>query len=318
MTCSPSQTAPRADTSDGRERIRTRALAVLGLHGIAALAAASTDEATRDAGIATSLMDLFRATGDREAFECLVQWAGPQLHARIRSRLRGMGSHFDANEVLQDTIVNIYRYPDRFLASRPGAFAAWSSTIVDNAIRRLLRRARTGPDVALSPTEVLCQQPDLHAAEPDQAAQDHEECVATMSAFGVLLGCYLAAYQTLSERERFVLQMVEVRQMRYAELATVLAIRPEALKMIVFRARNRTRQPRRAGPSPGRVARARDRLSAGSPARASAPSRRSCGCCVARADQRRLRPRAEVVSAPACVAHAGDSARRAEAVDQRS
>nr|HET7859075.1 hypothetical protein [Caldimonas sp.] len=43
----------------------------------------------------------------------------------------------------------------------------------------------------------------------------------------------------LSERERFVLQMVEVRCMRYAALAAVLAIRPEALKMIVFRARKR-------------------------------------------------------------------------------
>jgi len=36
-----------------------------------------------------------------------------------------------------------------------------------------------------------------------------------------------------------VLQMVEVRRMRYAELAAVLGIRPEALKMVVFRARKR-------------------------------------------------------------------------------
>mgnify|MGYP000337793664 CR=1 FL=1 len=42
-----------------------------------------------------------------------------------------------------------------------------------------------------------------------------------------------------SDRERFVLQMVEVRQTRYAELATVLGIRAEAIKMVVFRARKR-------------------------------------------------------------------------------
>jgi DNA-directed RNA polymerase specialized sigma24 family protein len=33
--------------------------------------------------------------------------------------------------------------------------------------------------------------------------------------------------------------MVEVRGLRYAELAKVLRIRPEALKMVVFRARKR-------------------------------------------------------------------------------
>jgi RNA polymerase sigma factor (sigma-70 family) len=238
MTCSPSQSAPRPAASDLRERIRNRAEALLDGHAMP-VAAGIVEPAVQEAALATSLMDLYRRTGDAEVFDCLVQWVTPQLHARVRSRLRNLGASYDPQEVLQDAIVNIYRYPDRFDASRPGAFAAWSSTIVDNAIRRLLRRARTGPDVALSPTEVLCQQPDLHAAEPDQAAQDHEECVATMSAFGVLLGCYLAAYQTLSERERFVLQMVEVRQMRYLELAGVLAIRPEALKMVVFRARKR-------------------------------------------------------------------------------
>jgi RNA polymerase sigma factor (sigma-70 family) len=239
MTCSPSQPAPRADSSDGRERIRTRALALLAQHGVEPLAPGAPDEATRDAGLATALMDLFRTSADRDVFDCLVQWAGPQLHARIRSRLRGMGAVFDANEILQDTIVNVYRYPDRFLATRPGAFAAWSSTIVDNAIRRQMRRQRQGADVALSSPELLQEHADVAMREPSLAAQDHEECSATAHAFALVLQCYLAAFRTLSEREQFVLQMVEVRRMRYAELAGVLAIRPEALKMIVFRARKR-------------------------------------------------------------------------------
>jgi RNA polymerase sigma factor (sigma-70 family) len=239
MTCSPSQTAMRADASDGRERIRTRALDLCERYGAERIALQAADPATRDAGLATSLMDLFRRTSDREVFETLVQWTGPQLQARIRSRLRGLGAMFDANEILQDTIVNIYRYPDRFLAARPGAFAAWSSTIVDNAIRRQLRRQRQGVDLALSAPEVLQEQADAAVREPSLMAQDSEECSATAGAFALLLQCYLAAYRTLSEREQFVLQMVEVRNLRYAELAVVLAIRPEALKMIVFRARKR-------------------------------------------------------------------------------
>ncbi len=242
MTCSPSQTAARPEVSDGRDRIRTRAATLLDQHGCSVDSipgARAGDDAVQSAATATALMDLFRRTGDAEIFDCLVQWTGPQLFARVRSRLRSLGSQFDPHEVLQDAIVNIYRYPDRFDASRAGAFAAWSSTIVDNAIRRQLRRRHSGPEVSLSPTEVLCQQADLHTREPDLQAQDHEECEATVSAYGVLLACYLAAFQTLTERERFVLQMVEVERMRYSELATILGIRPEALKMVVFRGRKR-------------------------------------------------------------------------------
>ena len=80
---------------------------------------------------------------------------------------------------------------------------------------------------------------DVSAAEPSRQAENQEECAATASAMGVVLGAYLACYQELSERERFVLQMVEVKKTRYAELAGVLGIRPEALKMVVFRARKR-------------------------------------------------------------------------------
>ena len=53
---------------------------------------------------------------------------------------------------------------------------------------------------------------------------------------------YLHVFQHLSQREQFVLQMVEVRDMRYAELAKIIGIRPEALKMVVFRARKRIHQ----------------------------------------------------------------------------
>lgn len=238
MTCPPSQIAGLTALPDARERIRSRAHQLLERQP-SDMAWGLADEGQQDAALATALMDLFRRTADAEVFDCLVAWVGPQLHARIRSRLRGLGGMFDAQEILQDTIVNIYRYPDRFLASRPGAFAAWSSTIVDNAIRRQLRRSRQGLDVALSAPEVLQEQADRAVREPSLAAQDSEECTATANAFALLLQCYLQAYQSLSERERFVLQMVEVRQMRYAELALVLGIRPEALKMVVFRARKR-------------------------------------------------------------------------------
>jgi len=238
MTCNPSQTGKPQATSDERERIRRRAETLLADYSIATAARIPSDTAT-DAGLATALMDLFRRTAAAEVFECLARWVAPQLFLRIRSRLRTLGAQYDPHEILQDTLVNIYRYPDRFLPSRPGAFAAWSSTIVDNTIRRQLRRGRRAADVTISSPELLQQYADHGAREPSLQAQDHEECKFTLSAYSLLLHCYLVAFGTLSERERFVLQMVEVRQMRYHELANVIGTRAEALKMVVFRARKR-------------------------------------------------------------------------------
>lgn len=238
MTCSPSQMASSSVASSERERNRSQLISLLEKLGCDG-PLESGDQATADAALATALMDSFRKTRDPEAYDGLIRWAGPQLRARVRSRLRSLGAMLDPNEVWQDTIVNIYRYPDRFLATRPGAFAAWSSTIVDNAIRRHLRRTKRDLGMTLRDPETLQEQADTSMREPSTEAENNEECLATAQAFGVVLQAYLVAFQRLGERERFVLQMVEVRRMRYAELAQILGIRPEALKMVVFRARKR-------------------------------------------------------------------------------
>ncbi len=188
---------------------------------------------------ATALMDLYRRTRADEVFESLVEVARSFLTARVRGRLRTLGSNLDPAEVLQDVFINVYRYPDRFDGSRAGAFRAWSSTIVDNTIRRQLRQTRRGPDIQLRPIELLTHEPDSSNRNPYERAQTTEACERALGAMRYFLSFYMAAYLDLSDRERFVLQMVEVRGMRYAQLAEVLGIRPEALKMVVFRARRR-------------------------------------------------------------------------------
>lgn len=192
--------------------------------------------------LATLLMDHYRRTRESESFDLLVALAGPALQRRVRYRLRQLGLARDPEEVTQDVLVNVYRYPARFDGARAGAFRAWSSRIVDNAIRRQLRSERAGPSLQLVSVDVLAQERDGRSSEPSAHAANTEECQRAMLALGLLLQCYLTAYQELGERERFVLQMVEIRGMRYAELAQVLGIRPEALKMVVFRARKRIQE----------------------------------------------------------------------------
>jgi DNA-directed RNA polymerase specialized sigma24 family protein len=55
----------------------------------------------------------------------------------------------------------------------------------------------------------------------------------------ILMAAYLHVHQTLSVREQYVLQLVEVDGLRYKDAATLAGVRPEALKMVVFRARKR-------------------------------------------------------------------------------
>ena len=210
-------------------------------------------DATADA-VSTRLMDLFRRTGAEEVFDCLVRLTSAQLLQRVRAKARYLGPGMDPEEIHQDVIINIYRYPDRFDARRPGAFRAWSSTIVDNTIRRHLRKSQAG-HVVLRPAEILAEQADLSRPDPGQQAIEGEEYDNTVRAYRLFLFLYLEAFRTLSDRERFVLQMVEVRRMRYAQLATILGIRPEALKMVVFRARRRIADQIRGmlpGPKPSR------------------------------------------------------------------
>lgn len=188
--------------------------------------------------LATTLMDDYRRSRSREVFDELIGLTRDQLMARVRARARFLPG-VDPEELLQDAIINIYRYPDRFDASRPGAFRAWSSTIVDNSVRRYLRNQRTGVDLSFVPDEMLTQQPDRVITDPAERAAQHEISRRMAGTFGIFLMLYLQAYESLSERERFVLHMVEVNGMRYADLAEIMTIRPEALKMVVFRARQR-------------------------------------------------------------------------------
>ena len=253
------QAAFPAPVQPKHSSLREHALALLSVHGVPALAQDAADEATRHAGLATSLMEAFRRSRDAVVFECLAQWVTPHLLGRVRMRLRGLGHLCEPAEALQDALVNIYRYPQHFLASRPGAFAAWSTTIVDNAIRRRLRRSRRALDVTLQAPEMMAERADVGALEPDLAAADQEACAITVAALQLLLHAYLQAFATLSPREQYVLQQVEVEGDRYAALAARLAVRAEAIKMIVFRARKRILDRAAAAfaaPAPTRPARA--------------------------------------------------------------
>jgi RNA polymerase sigma factor (sigma-70 family) len=241
MTCYPSQSSHRSDALSERERFRTSLISLIERLGCDVPVPAATAKEL-DAALATALMDAFRKTHDPEVYDGLIRWMGPQLRTRIRVRSRRMGAMVDQDEVWQDVIVNIYRYPNRFLASRPGAFAAWSSTIVDNVIRKHLRRSSKCLQIAFRDPELLQEQHDVSACDPSMDADHREQYCETISSFSLILQAYLIAFERLSAREQIVLESVDVQGKRYAEVSQDVGIRPEAIKMVVFRARKRIQQ----------------------------------------------------------------------------
>jgi RNA polymerase sigma factor (sigma-70 family) len=217
-----------------------QAVAYLALRGGPSpeFAGASAAVDPRDA-VATRLMDQFRRDGDPETFDWLVRLTRDHLLRRARRRTRDLGGRVDPAEVVQDTFVNVYRYPDRFEARRPSAFRIWSATILDNVVRRQLRRRRNSCGMQLRSAEELSREPDPHERGPEAQAIQGEDRREAGLVYLVFLQLYLSAFTALGDRERYVLEMVEVRGLRYQELAGHLGLRPEALKMVVFRARRR-------------------------------------------------------------------------------
>lgn len=200
--------------------------------------------------IGTKLMGIFRDTRSEESFEALYAFTGPAVLQWIRGLLhRGMG-HLDARELLQDTFVNVYRYPRSFREDHAGSFRVWVRTIAGNLVRRAsARRARISfqelPE-GLQEPEDTTRNPALHCLEAEQ-----EE--GLRASWVLFLRLYEQSWHKLSSRDRRTLHLVEVEGLSYAEAGRILGVSHSNMKMIVFRSRKRIARHIRAALARGAV-----------------------------------------------------------------
>lgn len=186
--------------------------------------------------LGTELMALFRDTRSEETFEALYGFARPAVLRWIKSLLRKGLGHLDATELLQDTFVNVYRYPTSFRADHAGSFRVWVRTIAGNIVRRAGARG-----AALSFQELpegLREPADPHGS-PDQVAVVDEQSAHLKRAWLLFLCHYGRAWEQLSARDREALHLVEVEGRTYEEAGRVLQVRRSNMKMIIFRSRKR-------------------------------------------------------------------------------
>lgn len=191
-----------------------------------------------DDWVSTCLMDAFKNTGDPAVFALLFeQNRGPFLHA-IQSGLRRVFHHIDAQDVVQEVFLNIYRYPHRFHADKSDAFRGWGHRIVRNTLLKFLKgQSRLARFLEID--DDVLQPEDTNGRQPDRAASEAESAEVVNQAYVLYLQLYHLHFTRLSPKERLALTMVEVDDISYRDAAAALGIRLENLKMVIFRGRRK-------------------------------------------------------------------------------
>mgnify|MGYP001239237439 CR=1 FL=1 len=188
--------------------------------------------------VSTALMDTYRQGGEAAVFALLFELNKEWFLQAIQSRLRRVGGRVDAQDVLQEVFLNIYRYPHRFHPDRADAFRGWGHRIARNTLLKFLKgQSRLAQFCEMDDEEVLPE--DVRYRRPDRAAIDAESAVVVNQAYLLYLQLYLVHFAQLAARERLALTLVEVEGVSYRDAADSLGIRLENLKMVIFRGRRK-------------------------------------------------------------------------------
>jgi RNA polymerase sigma factor (sigma-70 family) len=183
-------------------------------------------------------MDTYKNTGDTKVFALLFELNRASFLSAIQAKVRRGSGHVDAQDVLQEVFLNIYRYPRRFLCDRPDSFRNWGHRIVRNTLLKFLKgETRLARFTPLD--EDMGQKEDQKARSPYRSASDSESAELVDFAYLVYLNLYLQHYRRLSQKEQQALRMVEVEGASYKATAAELGIRLENLKMVIFRGRRK-------------------------------------------------------------------------------
>jgi RNA polymerase sigma factor (sigma-70 family) len=200
-------------------------------------------EESRELGRArleTALMALFRDEREEATFAALYEFAERDLSSWIELLLSGSGRARaqDPAELVQDTLVNVYRYAGGFRDDHPRSFRVWTHTIATNLLRRSCTRRERGswqdlPEGAAEPR-------DPRASPTEQLVQGEDQR-SVLAAWMIVLVHYAQAFEELSARDREALQLIEVQGLSYASACRRLRVGLSNMKMILFRARRRIR-----------------------------------------------------------------------------
>jgi RNA polymerase sigma-70 factor (ECF subfamily) len=174
--------------------------------------------------------------GDERAFVELTSPHRPALHAHC---YRLLGSLYDADDALQETLLRAWRGIDRFEPRAP--VSAWLYRIATNVCLRMLEqrgRTRTAVDAHLEPyPDWILEQVPSPLAGPEASAETRE-------AIGL---AFVAAMQLLPPKQRAVLVLRDVLDWSAREVAELFQDSLAAVNSALQRARERLAREQEEG-----------------------------------------------------------------------
>jgi len=189
------------------------------------------DRAARPTNDDSALLAALRR-GDDAAFEKLVRDHSPHLLAVIRRIVR---HEEDAHEALQDAFVSIVKSIDKFEGH--SGLRTWLHRVAVNAALMKLRGKRRRPETALEDL-VPRFQDDGHAVEP---ADPWEKNAVELAAQSEMSALVRELIDELPESYRIVLVLRDLEEVPTDEVARLLQVTPNAVKIRVHRARQALR-----------------------------------------------------------------------------
>lgn len=183
------------------------------------------------------------AAHDQSASERLLE---PYRRELLLHSYRLLGSLYDAEDAVQETMLRAWRHSGTFTSRGPGSLRTWLYTIATNASLDVLKkRTPRSLPVAASPvadpklpvapknTETLWLEPLpenwlVEAAENPEARYARAESISL---------AFLTALQALPPRQRAILLLSDVLDWRASEVAHLLEISVSAVNSALHRAR---------------------------------------------------------------------------------
>lgn len=164
--------------------------------------------------------------GDGSAFNQVVTAYRRRILGTI-SRL--IGRPEDVEDVAQEVFLRLYFSLDRLRV--PEAFEPWLYRLSVNACYDYLRRSRRQPETRMSDlSEQQVVMADAAAGSRVQREEDEQERVR---------GLVTEMFSAVSEEDRILLTLKEVEGLSLRELEAVYGVNENALKVRLFRARQR-------------------------------------------------------------------------------
>lgn len=214
--------------------------------------------------------------GDQGAYRRLIR----RYHATLVSVAQGIiGSRAQAEEVVQDTWLAVYRHIGRFEGR--SSLAGWIFTIATNRART--RIGAEGRTVALPGLDGVERAVDESRFKPDGHWQELPALWDVLDPERVVAGQQLwehvqAAIEALPPAQKAAIVLRDIENRSAEEACALLGVSPENQRVLLHRARGRVRAAIDAvmAPPSGGVARSEPaRIARGKPARPGAWGRRA-------------------------------------------